>query len=203
MSKPPLLQETPAKRDSEMVSQHPLLIQGLYVIIFYMDKKKPLTGRQELFCQEYIKDLNSKAAAKRAGYSDKVADAKSYQFLKMDRIRERVAELKQDSMRRLQLDADDILRRLVRIADATEQEGDYNAAIRSLELLGKHKALWTEKTVNETTIMNAFASGNSEEDIQRDVERLKRIATPKLKVVSGDKNDFNTKPRTIHRQRTH
>jgi phage terminase small subunit len=185
--KPPLLQETPAKRDSEMVSQHPLLIQGLYVIIFYMDKKKPLTGRQELFCQEYIKDLNSKAAAKRAGYSDKVADAKSYQFLKMDRIRERVAELKQDSMRRLQLDADDILRRLVRIADATEQEGDYNAAIRSLELLGKHKALWTEKTVNETTIMNAFASGNSEEDIQRDVERLKRIATPKLKVVSGDK----------------
>jgi hypothetical protein len=116
-----------------------------------------------------------------------VADAKSYQFLKMDRIRERVAELKQDSMRRLQLDADDILRRLVRIADATEQEGDYNAAIRSLELLGKHKALWTEKTVNETTIMNAFASGNSEEDIQRDVERLKRIATPKLKVVSGDK----------------
>ena len=152
-----------------------------------MDKKKPLTGRQELFCQEYIKDLNSKAAAKRAGYSDKVADAKSYQFLKMDRIRERVAELKQDSMRRLQLDADDILRRLVRIADATEQEGDYNAAIRSLELLGKHKALWTEKTVNETTIMNAFASGNSEEDIQRDVERLKRIATHKLKVVSGDK----------------
>lgn len=47
-----------------------------------MDTNKPLTGRQELFCQEYIKDLNSKAAAKRAGYSDKVADAKSYQFLR-------------------------------------------------------------------------------------------------------------------------
>ena len=152
-----------------------------------MDTNKPLTGRQELFCQEYIKDLNSKAAAKRAGYSDKVADAKSYQFLRMERIKNRISELKQESMRRLQLDADDILRRLVRIADQTEQSGDYNAAIRSLELLGKHKALWTDKTVNETTLINAFASGNSEEDIQRDVERLKRIATPKLKVIAGDK----------------
>ena len=75
----------------------------------------------------------------------------------------------------------------MRIADRTEQEGDFNAAIRSLELLGKHKALWTEKTINETTIMNAFASGNSEEDIERDVERLKKIATPKLKIVSGEK----------------
>jgi hypothetical protein len=75
----------------------------------------------------------------------------------------------------------------VRIADQTEQTGDYNAAIRSLELLGKHKALWTDKTINETTLVNAFASGNSDEDIQRDVERLKRIATPKLKVIAGDK----------------
>lgn len=105
----------------------------------------------------------------------------------MDRIRDRISELKKDSMKRLQLDADDILRRLVRIADQTEQTGDYNAAIRSLELLGKHKALWTDKTINETTLVNAFASGNSDEDIQRDVERLKRIATPKLKVIAGDK----------------
>ena len=131
--------------------------------------------------------LQPKAVSLDGANFERKDDKMSYQFLKMDRIRERVAELKQDSMRRLQLDADDILRRLVRIADATEQEGDYSAAIRSLELLGKHKALWTDKTVNETTIMNAFASGNSEEDIQRDVERLKRIATPKLKVVSGDK----------------
>ena len=152
-----------------------------------MQSKRSLTDRQDLFCREYIKDLNAQAAAKRAGYSEKMANAKAYQFLKVDRIRERIEELKKESMRRLALDADDILRRLVRIADATEQSGDYNAAIRSLELLGKHKALWTEKTVNETTIMNAFASGNSEEDIQRDVERLKRIASPKLKIVSGDK----------------
>ena len=73
------------------------------------------------------------------------------------------------------------MRRLVRIAERTEQEGDYNAAIRSLELLGKHQALWTDRNITE--IQNAFATGNSDEDIERDIERLQKIAAPKLKIV--------------------
>ena len=148
---------------------------------------KGLTDRQEIFCTEFIKDLNAIAAAKRAGYGKLSAERNAYKFLKHEAIRKRIEELKAESFKRTAIDSDDILRRLVRIADRTEQEGDFNAAIRSLELLGKHKALWTEKTINETTIMNAFASGNSEEDIERDVERLKKIATPKLKIVSGEK----------------
>ncbi len=149
--------------------------------------ERGLTDKQELFCSEFIKDLNAIAAAKRAGYGKLSAERNAYKFLKHDIIRKRIEQLKETSFKRAAIDADDILRRLVRIADRTEQEGDFNAAIRSLELLGKHKALWTDKTVNETTIMNAFASGNSDEDIERDIERLTRIATPKLKVVSGDK----------------
>lgn len=148
---------------------------------------KGLTDRQEIFCTEFIKDLNAIAAAKRAGYGKLTAERNAYKFLKHEAIRKRIEELKAESFKRTAIDSDDILRRLVRIADRTEQEGDFNAAIRSLELLGKHKALWTEKTINETTIMNAFASGNSEEDIERDVERLRKIATPKLKIVSGEK----------------
>jgi len=148
---------------------------------------KGLTDRQEIFCTEFIKDLNAIAAAKRAGYGKLTAERNAYKFLKHEPIRKRMEELKAESFKRTAIDSDDILRRLVRIADRTEQEGDFNAAIRSLELLGKHKALWTEKTINETTIMNAFASGNSEEDIERDVERLRKIATPKLKIVSGEK----------------
>jgi len=98
-------------------------------------------------------------------------------------IASRISELKADSMKRTKIEADDILRRLIRIAERTEQEGDYNAAIRSLELLGKHQALWTDKNITEIT--NAFATGNSDEDIQRDVERLQKIAAPKLKIVKG------------------
>ena len=84
-------------------------------------------------------------------------------------------------LKRTKIEADDILRRLVRIAERTEQEGDYNAAIRSLELLGKHQALWTDRNITE--IQNAFATGNSVEDIARDIERLQKIAATKLKIV--------------------
>ena len=97
----------------------------------------------------------------------------------------RISELKAEQTKRTKIEADDVLRRLVRIAEKTEQEGDYNAAIRSLELLGKHQAMWTDKNVTEMNVQNAFSTGNSEEDIERDVERLKKIAAPKLKIVGG------------------
>jgi len=144
-----------------------------------------LTPRQELFCHEFIKDLNAVAAAIRAGYAKNNANKNAYMLTKDPKISERLAELKADQTKRTKIEADDILRRLVRISEKTEQEGDYNAAIRSLELLGKHQAMWTEKTINETTVKNAFATGNSEEDVQRDIERLKKIAAPKLKLVEN------------------
>ena len=93
--------------------------------------------------------------------------------------------LEENTTERTKIEADDILRRLVRIAEKTEQEGDYNAAIRSLELLGKHQAMWTDKNITEMEVKNAFATGNSDADIARDVERLKRIATPKINKAKG------------------
>jgi len=116
----------------------------------------------------------------RAGYSPKHARNNAYTLTQDPAIVQRIAELKSEQTKRTKIEADDILRRLVRIADKTEQEGDYNAAIRSLELLGKHQAMWTDKNITEMEVRNAFATGNSDEDIARDIERLKRIATPKI-----------------------
>ena len=144
------------------------------------DSEVKLTPQQEAFCNEFIKDLNIKQAAIRAGYSEKHAANNAYTL-----IVQRIAELKSEQTKRTKIEADDILRRLVRIAEKTEQEGDYNAAIRSLELLGKHQAMWTDKNITEMEVKNAFATGNSEADIARDVERLKRIATPKLNKAKG------------------
>ena len=139
-----------------------------------------LTPKQEAFCNEFIKDLNITQAAMRAGYSPKHARNNAYTLTQDPAIVQRIAELKSEQTKRTKIEADDILRRLVRIADKTEQEGDYNAAIRSLELLGKHQAMWTERNITEMEVRNAFATGNSDEDIARDIERLKRIATPKI-----------------------
>ena len=162
----------------------PLILYNYRMVEDNTDALKPLTGKQELFCQEFIKDLNAVQAAVRAGYLPQHAKKNAYTFLRHEGIASRISDLKADSIKRTNIEADDILRRLIRIADRTEQEGDYNAAIRSLELLGKHQALWTDKNITEIT--NAFATGNSDADIQRDVERLQKIAAPKLKIVKGN-----------------
>ena len=151
-----------------------------------MAKGDKLTAQQEQFCLEFIKDLNAVRAAMRAGYGEQHAKKNAWQIIRNPAVAERISELKADQTKRTKIEADDILRRLVRIAEKTEQEGDYQAAIRSLELLGKHQAMWTDKNLTEMEVKNAFATGNSEEDIARDVERLKKIATPHLKIVKKE-----------------
>ena len=148
-----------------------------------MAKGDTLTAQQEQFCLEFIKDLNAVRAAIRAGYGEQHAKKNAWTIIRNPAVAERISDLKADQTKRTKIEADDILRRLVRIADKPEQEGDYQAAIRSLELLGKHQAMWTDKNLTEMEVKNAFATGNSEADIQRDVERLKKIATPHLKLV--------------------
>ena len=166
-----------------IISQTYLHCNAFCYIILCMAKGDKLTAQQEQFCLEFIKDLNAVRAAIRAGYGEQHAKKNAWTIIRNPAVAERISELKADQTKRTKIEADDILRRLVRIAEKTEQEGDYQAAIRSLELLGKHQAMWTDKNLTEMEVKNAFATGNSEEDIQRDVERLKKIATPHLKLV--------------------
>jgi len=166
-----------------IISQTYLHCNAFCYIILCMAKGDKLTAQQEQFCLEFIKDLNAVRAAIRAGYGEQHAKKNAWTIIRNPAVAARISELKADQTKRTKIEADDILRRLVRIAEKTEQEGDYQAAIRSLELLGKHQAMWTDKNLTEMEVKNAFATGNSEEDIQRDVERLKKIATPHLKLV--------------------
>ena len=151
-----------------------------------MAKGDKLTAQQEQFCLEFIKDLTAVRAAIRAGYGEQHAKKNAWTIIRNPAVASRISDLKADQTKRTKIEADDILRRLVRIAEKTEQEGDYQAAIRSLELLGKHQAMWTDKNLTEMEVKNAFATGNSEEDIARDVDRLKKIATPHLKLVKKE-----------------
>jgi phage terminase small subunit len=166
-----------------IITQTDLHYNTIWVIIIVMAKGDKLTAQQEQFCLEFIKDLNAVRAAIRAGYGEQHAKKNAWTIIRNPAVAERISELKADQTKRTKIEADDILRRLVRIAEKTEQEGDYQAAIRSLELLGKHQAMWTDKNLTEMEVKNAFATGNSEEDIIRDVERLKKIAAPHLKLV--------------------
>ena len=77
--------------------------------------KLKLNDRQEMFCLEFIKDLNATQAAIRAGYSKKTAEQQASRLLTVVKIKARIDELQSKRNERLQVDADYILKRLVEI----------------------------------------------------------------------------------------
>lgn len=77
--------------------------------------EKVLTDKQECFCLEYIKDLNATQAAIRAGYSEESARSIGYENLTKPDIQNRLTELIDARNKRLEVDADYVLDRLVEI----------------------------------------------------------------------------------------
>lgn len=126
--------------------------------------KDKLTDKQERFCEEYLIDLNATQAAIRAGYSEKTAQEIGSENLSKPMVHARIAELKAERSKKLSIDADWVLRRLVSISDRCMQqepvmvfspadkamvhkeddegnklyEFDSNGANKATELIGKH-----------------------------------------------------------------
>lgn len=80
-----------------------------------MAEENKLNDRQELFCLEYMKDLNATQAAIRAGYSDKSANVTSSKLLTNANIQKRISELLEERSNEVKVDAQYVLKRLVEI----------------------------------------------------------------------------------------
>lgn len=92
------------------------------------DSKK-LTDKQEMFCREYLIDLNATQAAIRAGYSERTARSIGQRMLTNVDIEKRLSELKGDRNERVSVNADYVLDRLMQIdqldvADILDVNGD-------------------------------------------------------------------------------
>lgn len=103
-----------------------------------------LTVKQEAFCLEYMVDGIVKRAAERAGYSKGcVNDAHKF-LMNHPGIIKRLDELRAERRERLTVEADYVIDKLVKIVEDTETDNP-QAALRGLELLGKHLGLYKEK----------------------------------------------------------
>lgn len=120
---------------------------------------RELNAKQELFCLEYLKDLNATQAAIRSGYSENTAQQTGSENLSKPLISNRVAELMKDRTERVLVDADWVLKRSVELHDRCTQasavidcdgepvldkEGrpiyrfEHTGVSKALELIGKH-----------------------------------------------------------------
>jgi len=136
-----------------------------------------LTDKQEMFCREYLIDLNATQAAIRAGYSDGSARNQAHRLMTNDDILQRIAELNHDRLKRTNIDADYVLRQAVKLhercmqevepitdrrgEEITDEQGrtvygfDAKGAVASLKLIGDHITVQAFKQQTSTEITGA------------------------------------------------
>jgi phage terminase small subunit len=103
-----------------------------------------LTARRLVFVEEYLIDLNATQAAIRAGYSRKTARQQGDRLLTNVDIARAIQPAVDERKERTSIKADDVLKSIERLAIAAEAAGNWNAALRGQELLGKHLKLFTD-----------------------------------------------------------
>lgn len=106
------------------------------------------TEKQKRFVDEYLKDLNASAAARRAGYSTKTADRIGPELLGKTCVSKLIAERIQKRQQRTEITQDSVLRNLKALVDRSMRFDDaphMQAALKANELLGKHLGMFTDK----------------------------------------------------------
>lgn len=101
-----------------------------------------LTPKQQAFVDEYLLDFNATQAAIRAGYSKHTAAEIAHENLRKPQIQAALAEAFKKRREKLQLEADDVLRLLIREAAGHGPDTSSTARIRAAELLGKHLGIF-------------------------------------------------------------
>lgn len=124
---------------------------------------KKLTNKQEVFCQEYLIDLNATQAAIRAGYSIKTAKDIACENLAKPNINERIAELMAIRSEETKIDAAYVLKmsnKLLKRCMADGEEFNAAGAGKALDLIGKHidvQAFNEKSTLDANVNVKAFS----------------------------------------------
>ncbi len=116
-----------------------------------------LTDKQEMFCVEYLIDLNATQAAIRAGYSTKTAQAIGAENLTKPLIAEKIAKSFNERIESTKIDAAYVLLKSNELLERCMADGEeFNAAGagKALDLIGKHIDVqaFNDKATVETVV---------------------------------------------------
>jgi phage terminase small subunit len=133
-----------------------------------------LTDKQKLFCDEYLKDLNGKQAAIRAGYSENTAEQQASRLLSNVKLQEYLNSKRKKLEKKTEVTQEWIIKNLkkvykrcMQITPITDSEGnplgdykfEHSGATKSLELLGKTLGMFvdTKKLTGKITLTHEEA----------------------------------------------
>ena len=93
-----------------------------FVVVIYFGfgvvRMVKLTPKQERFVDEYLVDLNAAAAARRAGYSEKTAEAIGYENLRKPQIMDAIQKRQGDLQDKLEITQERVIKELAKVAFA-------------------------------------------------------------------------------------
>ena len=102
-----------------------------------------MTGKQQIFILEYLKDFNATQAAIRAGYSSRTAYSIGNELLRKPEIKQAIDTVMTE--RRNKLIATREQRQEFWTTVMTDEEQDMRIRLRASELLGKSEGDFTER----------------------------------------------------------
>jgi hypothetical protein len=108
-------------------------------------KRKPVTLKQRQFAEAYVRtNGNGTKAAKLAGYAEPSAHSIASENLRKPKVAAIIAHL----TRKHEISADRVLTRLDNLSLDAAAEGNYSAAVKAEELIGKSLGMWVERSLN-------------------------------------------------------
>lgn len=133
-------------------------------------------GRHEVFCNEYIVDLNGTQAAIRTGYAAKSAKVTASRLLTNAAVQARIEELKAARIERTQFDADWVLQRLAE--ELTADFADLYTETGQLRPIREWPLIWRQGLVGGMEVISAG------DDLPVEIQKIKvSDRTPRLKML--------------------
>ena len=123
------------------------------------DIDRKLTPKQEMFCREYLTDLNGTQAAIRAGYSLKTANEQAAQHLAKVSVQSRIKELITCREIEIQVTAGYVLKGIIETVSEAREHGELNTALRGYELLGRHLGMFNDKLSVKMMTLEELVAG--------------------------------------------
>ncbi len=125
-----------------------------------------LTPRQRSFAEAYAACGNATEAARKAGYSLKTATSQGARLLTYANVSARITQLQADAATRAEIEIDDVIDMLLESYRDAKTAGQHGPAVRAVELLGKHLAMFKdrisfeEQGPSDDDLIKALAAGD-------------------------------------------
>jgi phage terminase small subunit len=104
-----------------------------------------ISKRQKQFVNEYLVDRNATAAAKRAGYAEGSAHNAGCVLMKKPEIMAAIQKKEIKICEKLDLSVEKIISQIEDVRKECMANQDYRAALKALEMLGRHIGMWREQ----------------------------------------------------------